>query len=223
MLKRLFRKEKKIHLGKNILKKNGITLLFVDERWKKLYDKFAKTQDIINFENEISSLLKEQSRLKLELKQLNACKKEYMDKIVSLTSQVFDNDSDNAREDMDYCRKEIRRMNLRGAEIERRLEEIPGIIDGDNLEMLECAVNYTYEKMNGYIKRMGELEGLVDEARVKLRKYVEEMQIISDDYSLIYSNMHDLLGSEELDRLDRLYLLQKNKDETDDSYAGGDI
>ena len=223
MLKRLFRKEKKIHLGKNILKKNGITLLFVDERWKKLYDKYAKTQDIINFENEISSLLKEQSRLKLELKQLNAGKKEYMDKIVSLTSQVFDNDSDNAREDMDYCRKEIRRMNLRGAEIERRLEEIPGIIDGDNLEMLECAVNYTYEKMNGYIKRMGELEGLVDEARVKLRKYVEEMQIISDDYSLIYSNMHDLLGSEEIDRLDRLYLLQKNKDETDDSYAGGDI
>lgn len=221
MLKKFFRKERKLQLDKNILRKNSISLLFLDERWRKLYDGLDKPQDIINYESEIEELLKEQARLKEELERIDEQKRTSMDKIVELSPEVFDNGSEKARKDMDECRRKIKELNLRATEIEGRINEIPELINENNLKMLENTVDFAYKEMNRCVMRMEELEGLVDEARIKLRGYVEEMQLISENYSVLYSSIHDLIGSEETDRLDKDFLLQKHKRDVNEPYDGG--
>ena len=55
---------KKIHeLDIKVLFKNDISLLILDERWNGLFNNIVKTDKIIDYENKIKELLKEQSRL----------------------------------------------------------------------------------------------------------------------------------------------------------------
>jgi hypothetical protein len=46
------------------------------------------------------------------------------------------------------------------------------------------------------------LEGLIEETKSKLKEYIDEKETLSQDDTDIYSYFHDLLGGEELEKLD---------------------
>jgi hypothetical protein len=54
---------------RNILYKNSISLLILDERWNGLFKNIEKTPDIISLEEKLKELLKTQSRLIAESKE----------------------------------------------------------------------------------------------------------------------------------------------------------
>ena len=87
----IFNKKKKDHgFDLKVLFKNDISLLTLDERWNGLFKNMEKTNDIIECENRIKELLKEQSRLISESKEIAIKKKDCMDSIIKLTTEVFE-------------------------------------------------------------------------------------------------------------------------------------
>ena len=86
---------------------------------------------------------------------------------------------------------------------EELLGEMPGRKRKANLELLEETVNIVYYKIGYARKRVKELEKLIDETRTKLKEYIDEKETLSQDDSDIYSYFHDLLGGEELEKLDK--------------------
>lgn len=202
----LFGKKSRDHnFDIKVLFRNDISLLTLDERWNKLFVNKVKTAEIIQCENKIKELLKEQSRLITESKEINIKKKECMDAIIKLTTEAFDNNNEQARIQMQECEKTVIKINSRLTEIEERLDAIPKELRGANLELLELTVKVVYLSIRGNQKRVDELEKQIEEAREGLKKLIDEKESLSQDDTDTYSYFHDLIGGDELQKLDEIY------------------
>jgi endo-alpha-1,4-polygalactosaminidase (GH114 family) len=197
-----FRRAPSLKFDRKVLRKNDISILILDERYNSLFFNNRKTAEIVRCEESLKELLKEQSRLTAELKEISQQKKHYMDMIIKLTPEVFEKNNEEAKKKMVECEKEIKRINNRTVEIERKLESIPDEIREKNLELLEYIVNMVYFKIRANQKRAEQLEGLIEETRARLREYIDEKESLSQDETDVYSYFHDLLGGEELEKLD---------------------
>lgn len=197
--------DKKMRFDKKILRENNISVLILDERWNYLFKNIEKTDKIIKMEKELVELLKEQSRLNLEFKEINMKKKRCIKKIIELTPKVFKEEEEDSIIQMKKCEKFIKETNVRFKEIEKELDSIPDKIKEKNLELLENVVNTVYFKFRENQKRLKELEELIEETKSSLERYVDEKEKLSEDDTDIYIYFHDLIGKEELERLDREY------------------
>ncbi len=197
--------KKKRILDTKVLRKNNISLLILDERWNKLFTNTEKSTGIEHYEKQLRELMKEQSRLITEQKEISMLKKNYMGKIINLTTDVFEKNDENAKKEMQFAEKEIKRINDKAKIIEERLNNIPEEIKQVNLGLLEETVSVVYFKIRSASKRVDELEGLIEECRAQLKQYIDEKEALTQDDTEIYSYFHDLLGAEELERLDREY------------------
>lgn len=106
---------------------------------------------------------------------------------------------------MQNCEKEVNRINERIKKIESELEKIPDQIRETNLELLEHTVKSVYFRLREDRKRVKELEKLIESTKKKLEEYIEEKANLSIDDTESYSYFHDLIGGEELEKLDREY------------------
>lgn len=192
-------------LDRKILRKNDISLLTLDERWNGLFVNIEKTSFMHKCEDKIRELLKEQARFLAEEKEISQKKKKYMDKIMKLTTEAFDNNNETAKTEMKSCEKEIKAINDRAVALQLKLEEIPDKIKDVNLELLEETINSVYFKIRSDQKRSEDLVKLIEETHLKLKEYIDEKGTLAEDYTDTYSYFHDLLGGEELEKLDKEY------------------
>lgn len=205
MFRFIKKRSKSPRFDRKVLRKNDISLLILDERWNSLFRNVEKTPQIIKYEEKLKQLLKDQSRLTEEKRKNSLIKKRCMNRIVELTSKVYEENDEEAKKEMEHCEREINRINQRCKEIEEELENIPDLIKETNLKLLEYTVNMVYFKIRASRKRVEELEVLIEKTREQLKRYIEEKESLSQDDTDIYSYFHDLLGAEELERLDREY------------------
>ncbi|HHW00311.1 MAG TPA: hypothetical protein GXX36_12230 [Clostridiaceae bacterium] len=205
MWKFFTRPVRKPKLDIGVLRKNDIVLLPLDGRWNNLFKNTEKTTDILRCEERIKELLKQQSSLIAELEEIQVRKKQCMENIIKLTPEAFDKNSEEAKRQMQWCEKEIKRINERKREIEVNLDNIPGLIKEANLELLEYTIKLVYVKIRSNQKRVEELDRLIEETRVRLKEYISERELLAQDGADTYSYFHDLLGSEELEKLDRIF------------------
>ena len=187
---------------KSVLRKNNISILILDERWNSLFASTQKTPEIIKHEEGLKELLKEQARLTAESKEIAHRKKDCMEKIIQLTTEAFENDNEEAKKQMLSCQKEIVQINERVTQVQEQMDGIPERIKETNLELLEHTVNLVYFKIKSNRRRVNELEQLIEETREKLKQYIDEKEVLAQDGAEIYTYFHDLLGGEELEKLD---------------------
>ena len=196
------KRRQKAKFDSKVLRKNDISLLILDERWNKLFENTQKSPQIAAAEEKLKDHIKEEARLIAEAREIAANKKNHMDRIIKLTPAVFENNEPEAIKEMEFCEKEIKRINERSRKIEEELDILPDKKKKANLELLEQTVNIIYFKMRSGRKRVEELEKLIEEERSRLKAHIDEKESLSQDDTDIYSYFHDLLGGEELQRLD---------------------
>jgi len=197
--------KQKIKFDVGTLRRNDISLLILDERWNRLFANTPKTPEITRCEEKLRELLKEEARLRTEQKEIAAAKKHHMQKIVKLTTEVFDKGNEAAKEEMKNAEREIKRINERAKQIEGKLDEMPSRLRKVNLELLQLTVLVVYYKIRWNQKRVEELDRLIEETKTKLKEYIDERETMSQDDTDVYSYFHDLLGGEELEKLDRMF------------------
>lgn len=206
------RSKKRKRLDVRVLRQNDISILILDERWNMLFKNMPKSSSIERLENKLKELLKEESRLIEEQNDLAHLKKKHMAVILSLTEEVFDKDNKEAMKEMQTSQGEIKRISERNKIIDSMLDNMPKRIKNANLELLEEAVNLVYYKFRMGIRRREELnkliaeqERIIEEARAKMKGYIDEKEALASDNTDIYSYFHDLLGAEVLEKLDRKF------------------
>ncbi len=206
-----WKSDRKNKLDIKVLRKNDISLLILDERWNKLFSNTPKTPAIERCEQRLKELLKEEARLIAEQKRNAASKKHHMDNIIKLTPDVFEKDDEGAKKEMQLSESEIKKINERAKHIIEQLENMPGRLKQSNLELLEQTVGVVYFQIRARSKRVEELEKLIEESRTKLKEYIDEKESLSQDDTDIYCYFHDLLGGEELEKLDKEFYRAEGK------------
>ena len=200
------RKNKSKKFSRRTLWKNDISILIIDERWNQLFSNIQKPKSIIACEEKIKELLKLQSRIIEESKHLVPRKKWCMERIIELTEEAFDKNNIEAKNEMRKCESEINRINKRSKEIDDELFQVENRIKEANIELLNLVVNIVYVNIIKSRKRVSELDKLIDITREKLKSYIDEREQLAEAYNNVYSYFHDLLGAEELERLDQEFL-----------------
>jgi hypothetical protein len=188
-----------------VLFKNDISLLILDERWNGLFNNIIKTESILDYENKIKELLKEQSRLITESKDIAARKKDSMESIIRLTTEAFDNNNEEAHSQMQDCEKSIVAINRRTKEIEERILDIPKELRQANLVLLEQTIKLVYFSIKENQQKVEELDREIAAAKEHLKDMIDERELLAEDYTDTYSYFHDLLGGDELQKLDEIY------------------
>jgi len=150
----------------------------LDERWHGIFKNIEKTREIIEKEEVLKELLKEEARLAFEKKEILARKKSCLDKIIKLTPEVFDNNNEQSKAEMEKCEKEINQINERVKSIEEEIENMPERIREANLELLKCTMNSVYFKMRENQLRVKELEELIEKTRKQLAGYIDEKEVL---------------------------------------------
>ena len=202
----LMKKFRKTNIDLSTLKKNDISIVILDKRWHDLFQNIEKSSELTRCENTLKELLKKQGSLNNELTEIIASKKEYMNRIIELTTAAFDYNNDKAKDDMQSYQNGIIRINERIKIIEKELDEIPARIKKINLKLLELTANEVYQNIRRESYRINELDALIEKTREELKGYISEKEQLTDNLESVYSYFHDLLGHEELEKLDQIYL-----------------
>ena len=132
-----------------------------------------------------------------------------MDGIIKLTTEAFDNNNEEARLKMQECEKLIVSINKRIKEIEERILDVPKEIRQANLELLEQTVKVVYFSIRENQHKVTALDKEIAETREHLKKLIDERGLLAQDDTDTYSYFHDLLGKDELQKLDEIYFNNK--------------
>lgn len=179
-----------------------LPILTLDKRWHSLFDE-KKSNKIIKLENTINDLLKEQGSLNNENKQIQQYKKRLLDSIINLTSQVFDENNKEAKEKMENDKLKIIEINSKTENIEKRLEEIPLEIKQVNRNLFLVGANQVYSQIIQEKHKIENIEKWIVETRQSLKEKIFEKEELEKKSEKVYTYMHDLVGPEVIEIIDR--------------------
>ncbi|WP_058486263.1 hypothetical protein [Defluviitalea phaphyphila] len=201
--------KKKVCIDLQILRKNNVPILILDNVWHNIFPPEKKTKKILKLEERLNDLLKEQGKLNNDLKGYIKLKKNLMDRILELTTEAFTNENEMAKKEMERNQKNILEINRKTEEIQKRLEIIPQEIQETNGTLLEESVKICYKDMKEHQEILNELNIWIENTRNILKKKIAEKTEREEKVTQIYSYLHDLVGPDVLEYLDKNYWREK--------------
>lgn len=199
--------KKKNEEDKNIdiikLKKSKTPILILDKNWHYMFPPGRKTQRMLDLEKELNKLLKEQGNLTNQQKDYKKLKKEYMNKIVTLMEEAYDNENDKAKEDMIKSQKSIEEINQKVEDMEQRLYDIPNQIKQVNNQLLSESVQMCYDELKSNRRRLNQLNLEISDLRQKLKDRIEEKTLKEEMVERTYTFLHNLVGADIVNKLDK--------------------
>lgn len=200
---------KNIDLDEDIILKNKIPLLVLDENWLKLFGN-VKFKNMQMLKEEINELLIKEGKLKEESYSLQREKSHAMKMILGISDAINNEDKDVDVNLLDEYKEKIENINEELDEITFQLETIPGKIRELNFELLRLTVDYGYRELKTREKKLNETNGELEELRERLRELINEKHDYEEWIDASYSFLHGMLGSKEMEKLDEKIL---DKDE----------
>ncbi|MBO5278969.1 MAG: hypothetical protein J6B06_05740 [Lachnospiraceae bacterium] len=200
------RQEKKTDaLLMQLLRKKRLQILTLDERWHRLFTEEDKTERLKKLEAEVNKLLKRQGQVNTDLKDVKKVKARLMQNIMDNMEGTMGESERTREKRLDKSQKLIREANEKIAQLELQAEEVPERLEESNRELLEESVSLCYERIDRNKEEIDELAEWIEETRTELKRRLVRKQEIEDENSMIYSNLHDMLGPELLEYFDAEY------------------
>ncbi len=200
---------KNIDLDEDIILKNKIPLLVLDENWLKLFGN-VKFKNMQILKGEINELLIKEGKLKEESYSLQREKNHAMKMILGISDAINNEDKDVDVNLLDEYKEKIENTNEELDEITFQLETMPVEIRELNFELLNLTVDYGYRELKTREKKLNETNGELEELRKRLRELINEKHDYEEWIDASYSFLHGMLGSKEMEKLDKKIL---DKDE----------
>ncbi|KNF09188.1 hypothetical protein CLPU_4c02340 [Gottschalkia purinilytica] len=202
-------KDREIDLEYSILLKNRLPLLINDEIWISLFDD-VEDSDIVNAKIELKSLINNEKEIKKELKDKKKEKKKVMAKILKLSDEINNNNLSDGVVLLEQAERDVHEINDYIDDLTFQLEEFPKQIREANLKILKATVKYAYSDLIDSQSKYESITKELDILREKLRDLIQKKFDYEEKINKTYTFLHNTLGSEEIDKLDKDILDSKN-------------
>ncbi len=177
-----------------------IPILVLDKNWHYMFPPGRKTKKMIEIENKLNKLLKEQGKLTNKEKDFIRFKKECVNQIMNLMEKA--EESEEARKDMGKSQQYIEEINNQLENIERDLEELPRKIKFINNELLNESIQMCYTEMNENKKIVNKLDIEINELKEQIKNKIEEKTTKEELINRTYLFLHNLVGVDLINKLD---------------------
>ncbi len=188
-----------------ILRKQRVSILTLDERWHRLFTEEEKTERLKKLEIEVNNLLKWQGKANTDLQDVKKVKARLMQNIMDNMEGTV-GESEKAREKrLSKTQKLIREANEKIEKLEIEAEEVPEKLAEANRELLLESVAICYERISRNKAEIEEMADWISQIRTELKRKLVRKQEMEEENTLIYSNLHDMLGPELTEYFDSEY------------------
>lgn len=187
-----------------LLKNKQIPILVLDNRWHELFPEAKKTPKIKELEKKLNDLLKSQGKMVNDSKDMKKKKKQLMADIVK------NMDADNSFEGMEKSKKmeedqkQIIAINEKLKLHDNELLDMPYKIKEANEQLMAESIKIMYTKFSDNKNKINKLNNWIQKAREELKMRILMKQDLEDESNKVYSYMHDLLGANIMEALDRM-------------------
>lgn len=193
----------------NQLNSKRVPIVVLDERWHQLFEKQGKSPKVIELEKKLNDLLKQQGKLVTDVKELKSAKHQLMDGIVANMQVDSTPDGKLNSKKLLKSQKLIQDINAKLKSADNNLAEIPYRIKDANARLVVEGMNVCYQKMDNNSTELQMIDEKITQMREELKRLIALKQDKEDENVAIYSYLHDVLGSDIMETLDRHYHSKK--------------
>ena len=185
------------------VKINKLPILILDETFNYVF-KNKKTERMLELEEEIKELLKEQGRLNEQCGRLEKSKKIRLSKILNLSGELNEKNS-SAAEEMGKNQNTVGLINDEIENMKKRLSQLPLIIDEKNYELFSEAVKISYNDVSKISSKIKKLEPELQKLRAKLKEKTDIKDVLDDEYKEKSLFLRKFIGHEGIQILDERF------------------
>lgn len=183
---------------------NKLPILILDETFNYVF-KNNKTERMVEIEEELKDLLKEQGRLNEQCGKLEKSKKIRLSKILNLSGELDEKNSSSTVEEMGKNQNTVEIINNELENMKNRLAELPEIIDAKNYELFSEAVRVSYNDVSKVSSKIKKLEPEVEKLRAKLKEKTDIKDVLDDEYKEKSLFLRKFIGHEGIQILDERF------------------
>lgn len=196
---------KGIDLDKDIIQKNKIPLLIEDDNWIKLFGN-VNDKNIQYIKEELMELAEKEKKLGKRKEELKKDKIHVMKMILGISDTI---NNENKIENivlLDQYKQKLEDLNEELEDILYQLEVIPQDMRDMNFELLKATVEYGYKELKVKEKNLKNVTDEIKILRERLKDLINEKHDYEEWIDSTYSFLHGMLGSEEMEKLDKQIL-----------------
>ena len=203
------RKKREIVDFSHLLIDKRVPIVILDERWHQLFHKQSKSRKIIELEKTLNNLMKQQGKLISDVKNMKSAKRQLMDGIVA--NMNVDSSPTGKLNDKKLAKshKLIEDINNKLNNADNNLADIPYRIKETNANLVVEGMNLCYRKLDKNSCELTQLDQKIEMMREELKQMIGRKQDLESDNAVMYTYMHDVLGSEVMEMLDQYYRKRK--------------
>lgn len=195
----------------NLIDIKKIPILPLDNRWHQLFPDSVKTPKIKKLEKEVMTLLKKESTVSRDIKNLVGIKKKLMSEIVENMEEADEENEKLRLKKLDASKKLIEDINNKNIELENEKYQLPYRLMKVNEELLMESISNCYERLTNNEVQIEALGEWIESTRIRLKENVVIKQEKTDENNNIYGYMHDILGAKFMEIFDKRYNYDKNR------------
>lgn len=180
-----------------------VPILTLDQKWHALFYNYEKSQRIKELEHGINSLLKKQGKLTTDIKGMRSLKPKLMNGIIQNMNPDSSKEGMVKGKKLDKSQKLIHELNGKLTNAEDELIHLPYEIKSMNEQLMIESAKVCYKRIKENKSKISESEQWILKTRNELKERIIEKQDMEATNALIYSYMHDLLGADMVELLDK--------------------
>lgn len=196
---------KEIILEDRIIRRKKIPVLVHNKEWNALFNE-NMSKSMKKNAKELEEKVSEEKDALVKIKALKKVKKQLMDKIIQLSDDINNNKKGVDINSLELAKQQILKANEEIDDLEYKLDILPKEIEKQNLALLKETIKLAYSVIDEGSKKNNGLTKEIEELRQQLHDRWEEKIYWEKRTEEIYSYLHDTLGHEETNDLDKVFL-----------------
>jgi flagellar biosynthesis/type III secretory pathway chaperone len=196
---------KEIDFKDNIVKKNKIPILIYVPEWIQLFSNY-KSKSMQKTITRLEELIAREKECDVELASIEKRKKVLMNKILYISKDINENNNEDALPKMEATEKELLEINEKIPLLIEEMETIPGLINGQNTQLLKETIKRSYELIKEHKSESEKCQEQVNEIRQQLAVLIQKKVDMEERVTKLYSFVHGMIGADEMENLDENFL-----------------
>lgn len=186
----------------NIIKNKKLPILTLDARWHELFPDELKSSRIKELEQKVNQLLKNQGKMVHDIKDMKKLKKSLMTDIVVNMDIKNELMGKSKEKKLEKNKKYIHEINDKIEDASDKLADLPYRIKEANEELLLESIKSCYDRMQTNQEELANIAEWIKQTREDLKQKILAKHDMESANTLMYTYMHDVLGSEAIDIFD---------------------